>query len=736
MRTRNRHRRFLRAALVVAVSAAFGVAHAEEDEVVTESTVSAGVGVVSGNGKDRALFGQYNGLRPDRAYGLLDFEYYRRDDEKGMVSKFHGTDLLRENRELHLLWKRQGRWKFSADYSELVRRDLRTLNTAMLGWGTTAPQVVHLATGPGTDADRDPKTKRQGIAFGYSTRLSRQVEFQASLKSENKDGTRLSGIGFGCPSPIAPGCRPGTAISPGWAVLPIAEPINSNHSQMEARLSYAGQKLRISTGYYGSFYNNSNGSLTPFVPASLNNPLGVLQPLNAGLQPLLSQPIALAPDNQAHHIDVTGMYVFTPRTRATFKLGTARATQNQGFAGSGFLGPVGVTDLDGRVDTSLAQLGLSSRPTAKLSLLAEYRRDVRNDKTPLALYNVIGAAGTTTYLTYTNRQRDYTKSRGKLQASYQFSSDWRGTLGVDYEAIDRGTITPSTAFFGISALRQKTEELGWRAELRKRMTETFSGGISFVTSERDGSGWLRPVGWGTGVVPYGNPPTWLTASSTFMPTLADRDRDKVRLYAVWQPSESLTLQFSADYGRDDFASPSTQGLQRTDMHLYNVDWDYALSTRWRLNGYLSVGSQTIDQARPAGYVMAYDNDNTAIGVGAVGRVDAKLHVGGTLSWFNDRNAYSQTLEQSAGYASTVLLAASGGLPDIVFRTTELRLFGRYLLSKSSSVQIDLVHYRARFNDWSYRYDGTPFLFSDNSTVTQLQRQNVTFVGLTYTHRWQ
>lgn len=736
MSTGKPDRRFGRAALALALLAAFGAAHAEEDEVVTEKSVTAGVGVVSGDDKDRALFGQYNGLRPDRAYGLLDFDYYRRDDAKGAVVRFSGTDLGRENRELHFLWKRQGNWKLTADYSELVRRDPRTVNTAMLGWGSTAPQIVHLATGPGTGAEIHPKTKREGIAFGYSKWIAQNIEFQASLKSENKDGSRISGIGFACPSPIAPGCRPGTAINPGWAVLMVPEPVDSNHSQMEARLSYAGERLRMSVGYYGSFFSNSHGSLTPFVPGSLNNPLGVLQPLNAGLQPLLSQSIALAPDNQAHHIDVTGMYVFTPSTRATFKLATARATQDQSFASAGLLGPAGIADLGGRVDTSLAQVGLSSRLTPKLSVLAEYRRDLRNDKTPLALYDVIGDPATTTYLSYTNRQYDYTKSRGKLQASYQFSSDWRGTLGLDYEAIDRGTITQSTAFFGISALRQKTEELGWRAELRKRMTETFSAGISLVSSERDGSGWLRPVSWGTGVVPYGNPPAWLAESSVFMPTLADRERDKVRLHAVWQPLDELTLQFSADYGRDKFSSPSMQGLQHTDMRLYNIDWEYALSLRWRLNGYVSVGSQTLDQARPAGYVMAYDNDNTSIGVGAVGKVDSKLQVGGALSWFNDRNAYSQTLERNADYASTVLLAATGGLPDIVFRTTELRLFGRYLLTKNSSMQLDFIHYRARFNDWSYRYDGTPFVFSDNTTVEQLQRQKASFVGVTYTHRWQ
>jgi len=735
MTTMNRPGGITRSALVAAMLAAFPVAQAQEASA-TEGSVTVGVGSVSGDSQDRAIFGQYNGLRVDGLNGLLDFDYYRRDDEAGTVAKFRGIGVLGENRELHYLWKRQGDWKLALDFGELVRRDPRTINTGLIGAGTTLPQVVHLAGGPGTGTNLDLKTKRQGLGMAFSKWLSPAIEFQASLKTESKEGARLAGSGFGCPSPLAPGCAPTTGSNPGWAMLMLPEPIDSNHSQVETRLSYAGQRLRLSGGYYGSFFTNSNTGLTPTVPGSLNNALGVLQPLNTGLLPILSQPHALAPDNQAHQVDVAGTYVFTPTVRGTFKLGMGRATQDQGFARSGFIGPVGATNLDGRVDTALAHFGLTARPMPKLSLLADYRFDDRDDRTPLALYNVIGGAGTTTYLTYTNRNRDYTKNRGKVQASYQFDADYRGTLGIDYESIDRGVFTPTSAVFGLSALRQKTEEIGWRAELRRRMTETFSGGISYVASQRDGSGWLRPVSWGAGVVPYGNPGTYVTSNATFMPTLADRERDKVRMHAVWQPNDALTLQFSADYGRDRFSSPSVQGLQRTDMRLLSIDGDYALSVRWNINGYVSRGNQTLDQARPAGYIMAFDNDSTAAGVGVVGRPTGQLQVGGTLSYFNDRNVYAQTLDPATNLANVALLQATGGLPDVVFRTLEWRLFGRYTLSKTSSVRLDLVHYRVRFNDWTYGLDGTPFLFSDNTTVTQLQKQQVTYIGLSFTHRWQ
>ena len=93
------------------------------------------------------------------------------------------------------------------------------------------------------------------------------------------------------------------------------------------------------------------------MPASLNNPLGVPLPLSAGLQALLNQPVALPPDNQAHQLDLSGIYSLTPTTHLNFKLGHAQALQHQDFAAGGFAdAPAGVTNLGGRVDTTLAQV--------------------------------------------------------------------------------------------------------------------------------------------------------------------------------------------------------------------------------------------------------------------------------------------------------------------------------------------------------------------------------------------
>ena len=97
---------------------------------------------------------------------------------------------------------------------------------------------------------------------------------------------------------------------------------------------------------------------------------------------------------------------------------------------------------------------------------------------------------------------------------------------------------------------------------------------------------------------------------------------------------------------------------------------------------------------------------------------------------------SSVSSRSALTPLTWLLAATGGLPDIVFRRTELRLFGRYALSEKSSLRLDGLFYRATFNDWTWGYNGVPFVFGDNTTVVLQPSQNVTFVGLTYSYSFR
>ena len=698
---------------------------------VSEGSASIGLGVRSGDRNDRALFDQYNGLRPgENAWGRFSADYYTRNDELGTSMQFEAVDLFTDNRELAAKWKRQGDWKTSVEYRELTRRAPFTVNSAMNGAGTTSPTVIPLLGGNGSEFDL--KTKRSALGAAFSKVLSREWQLDASFKTEEKEGARLFGVGMACPSVIAPGCGGPTGVQVGSGVLLVPEPINSTHTQADARATFASGALRLSGGYYGSFYRNSNGSMTPQVPAALNNPIGESFPLAPGLQAILGQAVALPPDNQAHQIDLAGTYGFTPTTLVNFKLARSLATQTNSFAGMGLTGaPAGRGDLDGKLTTTLAQVGFTARPLDKLSVNGNIRYEDRSDSTPLALYNTEGTA------TYTNRHIPLTRTSGKLEGNYQFTSDWRGTLAADILNTDRGAFTASSAIAGVTAIRQKTDDTGVRAELRKRMAEDLSGAISIESRSRNGSNWLRDNG-GLGVTEVTDPasPGSGLADGIFSPTLADRKRDKVKLTADWQPMEELSLQFVAEGGRDRYDTPqSNYGLRKTSMNQFSVDWNYALSSSWNLNGYLSTGRQELDQARPGATLMAYDNRSATFGFGFTGRL-ADWDIGGTLSFINDRNAYKQTLDATADAGSAALLAATGGLPDIRFRQTTFKMFGKYALDKKSGIKLEVGYQQSDWNDWAWGYNGTPFVYSDGTTVNAQTRQNVGYVSVSYVRRWQ
>lgn len=721
--------RFHRSLLTLALCAAFVPAQAQTKS--EEGFVTIGIGAVAGSSADRELFGQYNGLRPDRnIVGSVGIDYGLRDEENTNWIQILGTDLLGDTRDLSAVWKNPGNWKLSADYGELVRYDTNTVHTGLSGAGSTTPQVVNLAAGLGSDLEL--KTKRSRLGLGFSKVITPAIQVEMSLKQENKEGSRLSGIGMNCPSVIAPGCLGNTLTNTGWATLMLPEPIHSSHVQMEARASFAAQQLRFSVGYYGSFYRNSNGTLSATIPGSLNNSLtGAASPLSTGFQSLLSQPVALPPDNQAQQIDVSGSYDFTPTTRASVKLAYTTATQHQDFASAGLTGaPAGVTNLGAQVNTSLVKIALTSRPLPKLSLLADLRYEDKDDQTPIARYNVEGTD------IYTNRLLPNRKTKGKLQAAWQFSSDYRGRLSADYETIDRGVFTASSAISGVSALRQTTGESGVTAELRRKMSQDFSGAVSVSSSQRRGSNWLKDNS-GLGVTEVSNPAdpiTGFSSSAIFMPTLANRQRDKAKIFADWVPSETLTLQFSAETGNDSYSVPSNYGVRSSRMGQFSVDAGYALSDKWGLTAFASQGTQTLNQARAAGYVLAYDNTSTMIGLGFTGKPTSTLEVGGSLSYIDDKSVYAQKLDVSADAYSAALLAASGGLPDIVFRQTALKLFGKYALDKRSAVRMDLVHQRSNVNDWAWGYNGVPYVYSDGTTVSQKPTQSVSVIGVTYIHQ--
>ncbi len=677
-----------RSAVALAVAVVCLGAQAQSAKV--ETTVNVGLAAVDGSRADRAQFDQYRALQNNSTQGLLGIDYSLRDEDAGKSVDLTGSNLLSESRELNFVWKHPGSWKFTANYGELVRQEPNTINSASLGLGTTLPTVNKLALS-GTGTDITLQTKRTGMGLGFTRIISPALQFEVNVKTEAKDGSRLFGSYLNCATPVnqtLPSCATlGAGTLP---MLLLPEPIKSNHTQVETRLGYSADKLRLSLGYYGSFYRNSNAALNP-----------------SGLVNLVASEtlLALPPDNEAHQFDLSGSYDLAPSTRAALKLGYATVLQRANFVSPGV-----VNNLDAQVITTSAKLGVTSRPMPKLSLLADFNYQNKDDRTPLFNYNLVG----------TNRHLPNLKIQSKLQASWQFSPDYRGTAAVEHEFINRGTFTTSGTATGISALRQITDETTLRADLRRQMANNVSGSVGISSSQRDGSNWAQPSAAG-GLIAGTNP----ALNAVFMPTLADRQRNKVKLSADWQASEQLSLQFNAENGSDNYTAPNANGLRDTRVSQFGLDWSYAISDDWAMTGYLAQSTQTLNQSRYLGSVMAFDNTNVSASLGVTGKASSKVQVGANVSYMDDNSVYAQSTD-----------GAARGLPDINYRQTALKLFANYQLEKTSSVRLDLVHQRNSSNDWTWGTNGAAFTYADNTTVSQNPNQSVNFIGVSYVLKLQ
>jgi MtrB/PioB family decaheme-associated outer membrane protein len=739
-------------ALALAIAMAYAPARAEDEPASASSNtgvVSIGAAGVSGDSKDRSLFGQYNGVRKDDAYLMLDFLYSARDEATGVWTRAEGRNLGLDSREARAAFDRQGNWRVYGEYGELTRYYPRTINSALAGAGTTAPVVTRLAT-PGSGNDLDLKLERKRGTVGGEKWITQRLMVEASFTTEDKNGARIFGRGFTCasgaaPPPVCPTLATGVNQ---WAILMLPEPVDSTTRQIEARLNYLGERFALSAGYWGSFYENNNGAMAATINGNLNNPLG--QPmgtgggvaLTTGLRTILQLPTALPPDNQAHQFSINGNYAFTPTTRATFRYAYTHATQHDDFVANGFMdAPAGRSNYGGVLDTTLAQAGLTMRPLSRLYLNANVRYEDREDKSPLALYNIEGTSR------FTNGTYSLKKTAGKIEGTYQLPWALRATAGFDYESVDRGQFESpecidtasdcvGDSVAGITALRAKTYEKTYRAELRRTMTETLSGSISYFRSDRDGSSWLKPNALpATGT-------TEVTDAQVFNRTGAfpfifmNRKRDKVRALFDWSPAEKVSAQLSAEWGRDEYSAPTTKGLQDTGMRVYGIDVSYALAENWRASAYYTYAKQSLDVAHSTGYQAALEDRNSTAGMSLLGRATPKLQLGADFLYIHDRNIYGQTLDASASAANIAFLAASGGLPDVTFRDFRVKLFGKYALTPRSDLRLDVIHDRTTLNEWQWGYNGVAFLYSDNTTVSLQPNQNVTFLGLVYIYRFR
>ena len=708
-------RTFKLTALAAALASAYGLAQAQEqDPAITaltkpESAVSLGIG---GWTDDRPKLGTYDGMREKGVYGLFDARINSRDDRTGTWFILDARNLGLDTRELRVDWLRQGNMGLFLEYSRTPRDEPNTVFTATRGIGTTTQRTpTPSASSPGAI---NLGTVREAIGGGFNKFLGGGYEFRFSAKSEDKTGDRLWGRGG----------------APEFA----AEPIDSNIRQLEAALAYISKAFQIEGGYYGSWYTNQIG----LVDTANISPAGVTS------SPFfLSQPL----DNQAHQLYVNGGYNFSDRTRGTFKIAYTRATQDEQIpVGPGVPVFAGApTNLDGRLDNTLVQLGVTSRATNAFSWLANLRYYESDEKTPQ--YRVIqpGATCTTPTSCVDSTPLTFETITGKLEGTYRFGQGLSVLGGLEQSKQDRNVPVGHFNAAGVDQqryvpFRTQLDETTIRLEARRSLAEALNGRIALSHSKRDGSDFT---------------PTNEAQSDLINPLhIADRDRNKVKLMLDWTPAQALTLTFNAEYAKDEYGNTDARpyGLREGTAAVYSIDAAYAISENWQLSAWYTRDEAEAQQfgqrnanggAAEAVKEANLENIGDTFGVGVRGVLMPKLRAGLDLLYSETLNRYPEIITPvGAGtlFPISAGVSAFGPLPDITNKITRVNLHAVYALQKNSDLRFDYIYERWQTDDWSWMFaNGTPFTYgatTDGTQVAQAPKQTSNFVGVRYINRFQ
>jgi len=373
---------------------------------------------------------------------------------------------------------------------------------------------------------------------------------------------------------------------------------------------------------------------------------------------------------------------------------------------------------------------------------------------------LVPTAGTPPNQIYNTPQSIRTTS-GNVEAGYSLPMGFKVIGSVTGKHQNRSVPVAEPLY--VPYREDKLDEWNYGVELRRGLSETINGSLSYVYSTRDGSGYTY----------IDEPPAYPENGINPM-HIADRNRSKVRAKLDWTPVNNFSVTGVAEYAKDTYPQDADRpyGLKKGKGQFYSLDATYQFTPDWQLVGWYAYDQTDADQyaarwcrrstgAPSAGvcgpppgtpvtlegtkYAQLKDKNNT-LGASLKGKVNAKLKIGADVLWTQAKASYNEswTPTNLPGSNSSARYYTSGGvteqeLPNIKTELTRFGVFADYAVQKNGSLRLDVIYEHWKTNDWSYSFaDGNPFKFGnptgqtqDGTYFVQDSPQNATFVGLRY-----
>ncbi|HTO48727.1 MAG TPA: MtrB/PioB family outer membrane beta-barrel protein, partial [Burkholderiales bacterium] len=518
--------------------------------------------------------------------------------------------------------------------------------------------------------------------------------------------------------------------------------------QVNVKAEWTGTQGQLNLSYWYSKYNNDSNSLVfqnPYASGTaLNFPGGSGFPTGFGR-------MGLMPSNDFWQVQATGAWNFTPTMRLTGTVAYNVMSQNDPFLpytintatqtpGTSLLVPVGLprTSLNGEIKNTLVDLSFLARPVSKLSLKLNYHYMDRNNNAPSNQYAyVVGDAANqptpinnanTSAAIVTNLPTNSTENRVKLDADYQIFArtmlrGWYQYTNVSY--------SPSDWSF-----RANTQNNLLGVELRRIMSESFTGALRYVYDQRRGADFasqnLYYAAYTAGRVASTNNIDNLPTLRQFL--YADYNKNAVIATGTFTPIERVSIGLNANWYQTQYKGPNCggsadqippnvpmpaecQGLMNVVGQAYSIDGSWLFAEGWNAFAFytynqFSTGQSSRSFSSSATAIDAnrdfndsIKNSNNTVGLGINFKpADNKYDVGAQYVYTNGTGGYSIAGPWAA--PGQVTPAGAQPIPDVTMSSNYFQLYGKYQYSKSLLFRMNYLYQNLNSSDWAF--PGNPF----------------------------
>jgi len=548
------------------------------------------------NADDSNAFGDFTGLANDGFYVLGNTDIRHRtawDDPDPMNLRLRGLNLGLDSREVFAEWERPGRYGAFFTFDEIPKywnEQGRTFFNKQGDSAFTLPSTwTAIANGTSIAPflrEVDSRYMRRTFGGGISAVLPENLDFSAEYDHLHRWGRYFTGATMGL-----------TGGNPRAVTLP--ERVDDTTQTWETALDWAIDALQLDFQYQGSRYENHEDSVTwvnPYTAVTTGN-----EPWDADAGYPGQGRKDQAPDNWFHQIIASGGYNLPWNTRITGNAAFGWMLQNDGFlpytVNSALVStnfPLPRSDLNGRIDTTLLNFQVHSRPIEKTRFDLRYRYDDRDNETPRDTYvyirNDSEDQDTTLASPEARRNRPYSFTQHHLdfEAGYEIFKRTELTLGYDWTQTERDLQEAKRVW-----------ENGVGAELYSRPVSWFTARTHYRHAWRDNASYkgVEPQweGWSPEYLATFNPSTQFENHPLLRKYyLAKAQTDAVGALFTLTPIETVGIGINVDWARDDFYN-SDLGLTDRETFASGIDASWSPIERLYTHAFYSYDRFTSQQ---------------------------------------------------------------------------------------------------------------------------------------------